>query len=646
MLKFKLSLLSLALISAIPSAFAGALPSGFESIHGGATMSSSGNYMGITSNNKNNVIAWKDFSIGSGNTVLFDNQNYLNIVKGSAVSKIAGTLCSTGNIVIVNPNGIHLEKGGVFDVTKNLTLSTSKILDENIEDFKRSGSFTPQNSGMGRVILAGNTEAEFIEINASQIIIRNIEDLKNQKGEVLTNKSAETIKLTSSTNRIDIGGETSVDLVNDYGFSNLKGLYSHLGQTAISTAEEFLAIDNDLSAEYFLTNDIELNLNAPLGGELGFNGLLDGAFNKISYTINYQKNSGSELNLGLFNQIYDGTVQNLLIDASKITLNTTDTLANIGALAGSIIGSTIKNVEIKNFSIDSMDSNLDAYNIGALAGKLKAKGSNLSTLDNVLSSFSSETENALKTQKGSIGSMLGLSVNDINLNNTVLGQSTSALNTIGSNQGSTIISQSIDTTPTDLLKTDAGFTLKAFYNPFFVESFEYDYDENKSYNYKDLVNNQGFDIDALVNITSDSADSVKDAGTYEYQLSNQEDRERNFYFVATSDTASGVGIIKINGDSTEIPEPEVPENPDPELPEIPDSGDNNNTLEPIQPTLPKTLTRKALELKDEVAPCRICHSLTNPLLKKDKLRQMPRLERLQISIKNNEFMDKIRNAQL
>ena len=93
-----------------------------------------------------------------------------------------------------------------------LTLSTAKVLDHEIENFKRSGEFISSNKGMGRVTISGKTYVNNIDINAGQIIIRNIEDLSSTNRNPLTNQDATHIKLTSSTNRIDIGGENQLIL--------------------------------------------------------------------------------------------------------------------------------------------------------------------------------------------------------------------------------------------------------------------------------------------------------------------------------------------------------------------------------------------------------------------------------------------------
>lgn len=618
----KLNLLALATFICIHPIYAATLPSGFSNIHGDASINiyNDDNLMSIISTNKNNVISWKDFSIGAGGKVVFDSNNYLNIVKGPNISKIAGTLSAAGNIIIVNPNGISLEKGGSFHVN-NLTLSTAKILDDEIEDYKRTGSLIINNKGMGRVILAGKSFVENIEISGSQIIIRDLEEITDYNQNPLTNKDANHIKLNSSTNRIDIGGAESISF-DDYNFT-YDDIYDHRGQTAISTAEEFLNINKDPNGSYFLTNDLELNLTEALGGEFGFSGSLDGAFNQITYTLDYKQNSDSELNLGLFNQLYEANIQNLLLKNCQINLNTNANEANLGALAGKIYGGKLKNIEVQNFTVNPIDTDISAYNLGALTGKLSAKGDSLAALDNIISGFNKDNEILLENTAAA-GSVIGLAEDDFIKKNTVLGLSSNNTAAIGKNNGKTFIGSEASLQPY-LLKTDNGYTLKAFYNPFYVENFEFDYDKDKSYHYSDLTNTIGFDINELIDITPDN--EVSESGIYNYLLQNKDGKERNFYFVADSDAASGNAVIKINGDNASLPDLPAEETP-------------SDTMQIPKLQLNK-LKNAALALNKEKTACRFCHNLLNPLINKQKLLNIPSPGTLKINIQNNNLMTKL-----
>ena len=78
----------------------------------------------IDSNLKNTIIDWKDFSVGSTEHVKFANdKNFMNIVTGKATSAIDGQISGTGDIYLINPNGVIFGQGAKVDVG-NLYVST------------------------------------------------------------------------------------------------------------------------------------------------------------------------------------------------------------------------------------------------------------------------------------------------------------------------------------------------------------------------------------------------------------------------------------------------------------------------------------------------------------------------------------------
>ena len=96
------------------------------------------NQMGITSTAVNNVMNWQTFSIASGETVAFDANNYLNLVRGVAKSEISGALTGKGNIYLINPNGILFGSTAQVNVG-NLVASTRAITNVDADGFAASG---------------------------------------------------------------------------------------------------------------------------------------------------------------------------------------------------------------------------------------------------------------------------------------------------------------------------------------------------------------------------------------------------------------------------------------------------------------------------------------------------------------------------
>lgn len=92
------------------------------------------------------IINWQQFSIGTGETTRFVQQNaassVLNRVTGQDPSKILGTLQSNGRVFIVNPNGIVFGQGSKIDVA-SLVASSLNIGDA---DF-RAGKYRFEATG-------------------------------------------------------------------------------------------------------------------------------------------------------------------------------------------------------------------------------------------------------------------------------------------------------------------------------------------------------------------------------------------------------------------------------------------------------------------------------------------------------------------
>ena len=93
-------------------------------------ITTSGNVTDIVGQKQNNVIGWRDFSVGSGEIVRFDNgansKNYLNMVTGASTSAIYGTIQGGKDVYIVNPHGVIFGKGASVNVG-NLYVSTQNV---------------------------------------------------------------------------------------------------------------------------------------------------------------------------------------------------------------------------------------------------------------------------------------------------------------------------------------------------------------------------------------------------------------------------------------------------------------------------------------------------------------------------------------
>lgn len=128
-----------ALIALALTSSALAMPTGGEvvrgagdiTVNGGTDFSTIANNATITANN-DGQIDWQAFNIGAGETLNFviaNGKTLVNQVKGAQLSDILGTMnqtSGTGNVVLVNPNGIHIGATAVLNVP-DLTLSALSI---------------------------------------------------------------------------------------------------------------------------------------------------------------------------------------------------------------------------------------------------------------------------------------------------------------------------------------------------------------------------------------------------------------------------------------------------------------------------------------------------------------------------------------
>ena len=126
------ALIALALTSsALAMPTSGVVQSGDVNIGGSTDFSTvaSGSTIGATTDS---TINWDTFNIGNGETLNFniaDNKTLVNQVTGAQLSDILGTMNQTGgggNVVLVNPNGIHIGATAVLNVP-DLTLSALSI---------------------------------------------------------------------------------------------------------------------------------------------------------------------------------------------------------------------------------------------------------------------------------------------------------------------------------------------------------------------------------------------------------------------------------------------------------------------------------------------------------------------------------------
>ena len=533
----------------IPSfSFAAVLQQGGEFIKGNGSITNQGDALNISSSDLNNVIKWDGFDIGKGGTVNFDKNNYLNLVKGSKSTLIEGNIIGKGKVFIVNPNGVTLAANSHVSVP-TFGVSTAKFNDKMIEDFTQQGVIELTGRGMGKVTALSTINTNNLIIDGGQIIIKAAENIKNYAGNQRLQHlvNGNEIKLKSSTKRIDIGAKSQLNLAKDFNLTQEDGLVDHSGQIAISTADEFKKIFEDLDSNYWLTNDIKIeNIENPISAANQFEGFLDGAFNSLSYNIsyNYDLNSFQYPNLGLFAELDNATVKNLKISDSSIYVSGNNISKNIGALAGIINNSTLENIIVENFKVSFENPSYlnDTINVGALAGSIEGNNK----LSNIISSFTKDTEILLSKENLYLGSVFGKASGSIETYGLVSGNSHNSdfkISAIGKNNSTISIASTIkegiknaeeNSTNNDLMnnafvinqdKTTAE--LSGFLIPYFAEDYVIEYD-GKNHTYQDLASAPWFTADDYI---TTNHPYIKNVGSHDIDLSAN---RHKFYFLSVN----------------------------------------------------------------------------------------------------------------
>jgi filamentous hemagglutinin family protein len=196
--KHQRKLLATALMAAfeVARAQSAGLPTGGQVVAGSATIANvNAGQQVITQGSDRAIINWQSFSIGTGNSVRFDQPSassvVLNRVIGNDPSSIFGTLSSNGQLFLVNPNGIYFAPGARLDVG-GLVASTLAINDSNFlagrYQFQRAGTGNTAsiiNEGIikaresGYVVLAGDYVANrgVIEARLGTVLLGSAHNL-------------------------------------------------------------------------------------------------------------------------------------------------------------------------------------------------------------------------------------------------------------------------------------------------------------------------------------------------------------------------------------------------------------------------------------------------------------------------------------
>ena len=554
-----------------------------------------GNFLNLIKSKKASDI-YGTITVADNGSAYFVNPYGINLHKGSVVQGVAvGFSTAKPSAEMVD----KFIKSPAIGGSSNPVVPDFSFTDKGMGKVRLLGKITAENLFVdaGQIIIrdanllqnygaqgSGNIQGKDQLLYGDKVKLQS----SVQRIDVGFASEPDTVNFLKNTN------DLQYTILNDEDRSSL---ISHAGEIPLSDEKDFeqLKQTGEQTKEYWLTNNVELTLDDSLTGDAAFTGSLDGVGNRIKYTLTQDADSAQ--NAGLFSSIEGGTVKNLLITDSTLDLTSSagggtgsggtgdaaQSALNAGALAGTIKNAKLENVEVDNFTLNLPDADAlpETVNAGALTGTLEN-----STISNVTAGFAESNAEALALLNSTsgdrhIGALAGQSTGSISKSGVTAGLNNDAgLAAIAHDDAGAALSSSFeDGFNTAAEATDAGSGadadaaqalteqyaaaadrssghLKIFMQPFFVENFEYTYDgTGHDYAALNRVTVSGsadgqapqehtiFELTDCFNFNNNehSADGlVKDAGMYEYELTNTQGFD-GFYLVQPEQVTTPVG---------------------------------------------------------------------------------------------------------
>ena len=280
------------------------------------------------------ALDWQKFNIAKDEKVHFDQNSKsaiaINRVVGDGRSIIDGSLSATGNVFVINPNGVLFGKNSSVDVG-GLVASTANVTDDDLKNFTQGKGDLGLQIAAGReasVINAGTIKAEGGLVALHATTVENTGTIANEGG---------TTALAAAKN-LNIAADTAgkLNFTVNGSLANAKALNSGMLQsdggyivmTAKSAGDVMSTVVNNtgiIEAKTLHTNDKgEILLDGGASGQVEVSGTLNASGMEAG------QSAGSIKVIGEKTVINDGT--NLLargtIDGGKI--ETSGDVLNLG----------------------------------------------------------------------------------------------------------------------------------------------------------------------------------------------------------------------------------------------------------------------------------------------------------------------------
>ena len=342
-----------------------AAPMGEHGMTTGVTVNRSGSTTNIGASATNNVIKWQEYSVANGETVAYDAKNYLNLVTGGNTSAINGSITGGGKIYLVNPNGVIFGRTASVNVG-SLYVSTQPINTVNQSGFTASGvsPLSTSAAGLSDVVNMGSITATNVEVMGKNIRFLNAANVTSSNVVMYTDTADD------GTAHIGYRGSapTSGYTVNGAAATAADNYYQ-----LVATTTEFQDINNDLTKNYMLENDIDLGgaAHTPIGGNTyaAFTGKFDGNFYKVkNFTV-----SGFDY-AGVFGKTNGARIENLGVDDARITGNGQGVPPPSGYpvyFAGGIVAEAASHTTLKNvYATNGVEIKGQDGGLGGIVGHL------------------------------------------------------------------------------------------------------------------------------------------------------------------------------------------------------------------------------------------------------------------------------------
>ncbi len=386
---------------------------------GSATITQSGNVTNVNQTTQKAAINWQSFSIGSKDTVDFNQPNSssitLNRVIGNDPSVLAGTLNATGRVFLINSNGMIFTRGSNVN-TGGFLAST---LDISNADFMAGNYVFNANGSTGSIVNQG-----FLTSHDGGYVVLLGNKVSNQ-GFISATKG--TVGLASGDQiSLRFSGDSLLNVTVNKGtlnalVENKQAIYAD-GGTVILTAK---AADNLLSAQVNNSGIIQAHSIDDLMGTIRLSA--DGGTTTVTGTLDASapnggnggtiETSGNKVEVGnesvITTSAANGKTGNWLIDPDGFTIASSGGDIT-GAKLSSLLGNNNVTLSSTQGSGNNGDLNVnDSVNWSANTGLTLSATNNV----NINKSVTSSGDNAAITLNAG---------KDININDAVTETGTNA----------------------------------------------------------------------------------------------------------------------------------------------------------------------------------------------------------------------------